>query len=213
MNDITYTFNQTSKERKALVPSALKRTNGSRSGKCTLPHDHLTPAQRKKLDGPVREYNLKKPMGWEEFKILPLDLQEKYLADISEHFGVGSSRIATVLFHRSDMAIPVHCKRWGIRYPIKAGRISYEDQETFKLWAQGKTQWDADLLTDTTEPVESVKPVSSVITDNPTIRSALTSVTLRLAGERDAMLEAISSVIGSSTVELEVTIKFKEENK
>ena len=219
MNDITYTFNQTSKERKALVPSAMKRTNGSKSHRCTLPSDLLTPAQQRKLNGPVRKYSLSEPMGWESFKAMPKDLQAEYLADLYERFGVGSSTISRLLFGLSHSGLSAHCISSGIKYPTVRGRISPKTLEVFRAWVSGDlniTEPD-DLLTDTTEPVESVESVesvSSVEPDIPTTRNTLTLATLHMAGTAEDVLATLRNFLTcEGRVELEVTINFKEENK
>lgn len=63
------------KERKQLVYGSRHRVNGSKSKKCSLPSDSLTPSQRKKLDGVVVTVAMNKSMTYEDFKRLPLDLQ------------------------------------------------------------------------------------------------------------------------------------------
>lgn len=219
MNDITYTFNQTSKERKALVPSTMKRTNGSKSHRCTLPSDLLTPAQQRKLNGPVHKYSLSEPMSWEYFKAMPRDLQAEYLSDLCERFGVGSSTISRLLFGLSHSGLSAHCISSGIKYPTTRGRISRKTLEVFRAWVSGDlniTEPD-DLLTDTTEPVElveSVEPVSSVEPDIPTTRNTLTLATLHMAGTAEDVLATLRNFLTcEGRVELEVTINFKEENK
>ena len=223
MNDITYTFNQTSKERKALVPSAMKRTNGS-----SLPSDLLTPAPQRKLNGPVHKYSLSEPMSWESFKAMPRDLQAEYLSDLHERFGVGSSTIGRLLFGLSSSGLSAHCISSGIKYPTTRGRISRKTLEVFRAWVSGDlniTEPD-DLLTDTTEPVESVEPVepvssvepvepvSSVEPDIPTTRNTLTLATLHMAGTAEDVLATLRNFLTcEGRVELEVTINFKEENK
>lgn len=227
MDDITYSFHETNRERKALVPSAMKRTGGSKSRKCTLPHENLTPAQQKKLSGPVHTYNLSAPMGWETFKSMSKDLQEKYLFSLYDRFSVGSSTISEDLFSLGHDAVRMHCLRVGIRCPKRQGCLPAGVREVFRAWVIGDlniTEPD-DLLTDTTEPVEPekpvepviddyVEPVSSVEPDTPTTRNTLTLATLRMVGSAEDVLATLRNFLTcDGEVELEVTINFKEENK
>lgn len=56
-----------------------RKINGSKSKRCTLPSDHLTAAQKRKLNGEVKTFNIKKPMQWAEFKSMSGNLQYDYL--------------------------------------------------------------------------------------------------------------------------------------
>lgn len=58
MND----FEKEVREKKSIASGARHRVNGSKSKRCTLPSDYLTPAQRKKLNGEVYTVNLNKPI-------------------------------------------------------------------------------------------------------------------------------------------------------
>ena len=50
MTDAEYVFQQDVKERKKMKTGAMHRKCGSKSKKCTLPSDYLTPSQKKKLN-------------------------------------------------------------------------------------------------------------------------------------------------------------------
>lgn len=79
MTDETYTLIQTQKERGSMRSRARARKCGSKSKRCTLPSDNLTPAQRRKLDGPCETVNLNRPMTYEELTALSPTLQFLYL--------------------------------------------------------------------------------------------------------------------------------------
>ena len=83
MNDFDYEV----KEQKKLARNALKKKNGRRSKKCTLPSDYLTPAQRKKMNGEVKVYKMKQPITYAEFKRYPKDKQIEYFMYFAEEFG------------------------------------------------------------------------------------------------------------------------------
>lgn len=61
-------------QKKRLAASARHRVCGSKSKKCTLPSDHLTPAQIKARSGPCMKYQLNQPMDYDTFKSMPADL-------------------------------------------------------------------------------------------------------------------------------------------
>ena len=71
MNDFDYDVLQ--KKRTAAGARHMKR--GSRSKRCSLPSDNLTPAQLKRRNGPVSTYKLDAPMRWDDFKAMPVDLR------------------------------------------------------------------------------------------------------------------------------------------
>lgn len=70
-------------------------------GGCHLPHEDLTPAQMKRRNGPMVTYSMNQPMGWNDFKSMPHDLQQQYLDGLHARFGVGPSDIAKYLFLRT----------------------------------------------------------------------------------------------------------------
>ena len=79
MTDETYTLIQTQKERGSMRSGARHKVNGGKSRRCTLPSDHLTPAQRRKLNSPVETVNLNAPMTYDELIKLSPSLQFLYL--------------------------------------------------------------------------------------------------------------------------------------
>lgn len=89
MGDAQFIFNQTSSERKRIGRGAAARKNGVKSKKCSLPSDHLTAAQKKKMNGECKKYDLSKPMKWDVFKTLPCDLQSEYIKKLA---AMGASR-------------------------------------------------------------------------------------------------------------------------
>lgn len=57
----------------------------------SLPSDHLT---AKEVNGPVVTYRLGKPMSWNAFKGLPMDLRRLYLQTIQAKYGATLDRVA-----------------------------------------------------------------------------------------------------------------------
>ena len=94
MNDFDYDVLQ--KKRTAAGARHMKR--GSRSKRCSLPSDNLTPAQLKRRNGPVSTYKLDAPMRWDDFKAMPVDLQKKYLTNLVETYGATNEMLGDMFY-------------------------------------------------------------------------------------------------------------------
>ena len=123
------------KEKKKLVQSARRRVCGSRSKKCTLPSDHLTPAQWKKKNGSIVTMNLNIPLMWEEFKALPVDLQKEYIMRCIARFNCNMSSFAE-LFGVHFTSIKRKFINLGIDMSLfQAGKKMTKEQKTeFENW-------------------------------------------------------------------------------
>ena len=98
MTDERYVFNQDVAERSKMKTGAFHKKNGSKSKKCTLPSDHLTEAQKKKLSGPCFTINMNEPFhDWKKFKSLPQSMQAAYINGLVENYGARRSDIAEML--------------------------------------------------------------------------------------------------------------------
>ena len=82
------------KEKKIIARGAYARKGGSKSKKCSLPSDLLTPAQKRKLNGPCDSVKLDEPMTWERFKGLPLSLAKEYVTNLRETYGATQKMFA-----------------------------------------------------------------------------------------------------------------------
>ena len=94
MNDFDYDVLQ--KKRTAAGARHMKR--GSRSKRCSLPSDNLTPAQLKRRNGPVSTYKLDAPMKWDDFKAMPVDLQKKYLTGLIETYHATNEMLGDMFY-------------------------------------------------------------------------------------------------------------------
>lgn len=75
-------------QKKRIANQARYRKSGSKSKKCNLPSDRLTNKQWKDKCGPMITYNPNKPMSWEDFKKIPVDLQARYITNLQQNYGV-----------------------------------------------------------------------------------------------------------------------------
>ena len=94
MNDFDYDALQ----KKRIAAGARHMRRGSRSKRCSLPSDHLTPAQLKRRNGPVSTYKLDAPMRWDDFKEMPADLQKQYLTYLVETYGATNEMLGDMFY-------------------------------------------------------------------------------------------------------------------
>lgn len=97
MTNETYTFIETNRDRKTTARSASHKKGGSKSKKCTLPSDHLTEAQKRKLNGPAETVNLNRPMAYAELSAVSPTLQFLYLDHLVHEFGARQQDIISML--------------------------------------------------------------------------------------------------------------------
>lgn len=110
MNDFDYD----SMQKKRIARGAMNMKRGSKSKKCSLPHDGWTAAQLRRLNGPVSTYKLDEPMQWGSFKAMPEDLQRKYITSLQENYQANDAMMGamfgvvggSVLNARKRLGIP-----------------------------------------------------------------------------------------------------------
>ena len=94
MNDFDYDVLQ----KKRIAAGSRHMRRGSRSKRCFLPSDNLTPAQLKRRNGPVSTYKLGAPMRWDDFKEMPADLQKQYLTYLVETYGATNEMLGDMFY-------------------------------------------------------------------------------------------------------------------
>ena len=152
MNDFDYDVLQ--KKRTAAGARHMKR--GSRRKRCSLPSDHLTPAQLKRRNGPVSTYKLDAPMRWDDFKAMPVDLQKQYLTNLVETYNVSTFKIADML-GVNTMTITRLRESLGITVKAKRGTR----QENYEKWYRWEHEFlsRAEAVVDTPPEGFVVKPM------------------------------------------------------
>ena len=131
MNDFDFDVMQ----KKRIANNAAHMKRGSKSKKCSLPSDHMTPAEWKRRNGPVSTYSLNKPMDWETFKSLPVDIQQSYIDILQSRFNVTTSAISRDLFGKTGPTLKNHMEKTGIKYIQMKGRnMSAEEKDLWKSW-------------------------------------------------------------------------------
>lgn len=116
--------------KKSLVASARNRVNGSKSKKCTLPYEYLTPAQRRERNGKVETMNVNLPITWGELKALPPHMAKEYIETLHRVHKAsiaGAARMLEVPQTKYGALV----RRVGAVIPRMGGRQSREDTEIF----------------------------------------------------------------------------------
>lgn len=160
MNDFDFDVMQ----KKRIANNAARMKRGSKSKKCSLPSDHLTPAQWKRRNGPVSTYSLNQPMDWETFKSLPTDIQQSYIDILQSRFNVPTATISKELFGKTGPAMKALIEKNGLKYiQMKGKNMSSEERAAWEHWlnpekcepAHEKVMEKCEMLPDEPEiPVE-----------------------------------------------------------
>ena len=106
MNDFEYDV----MVRKRIARGAFNRKRGSKSKKCSLPSDHLTDSQWKKMNGDVIVFNMDSPVLWADFRRLSQPTQKEYLDSLAQRYHASGSAVAKMM----GVSLPTfykHCNR------------------------------------------------------------------------------------------------------
>lgn len=96
MDDAEFVFHETNRERKVIgYGDKHKVRRGGRT--VHLGHDHMTPAQLRKMNGEMKVYEMNKPCKYNVFKFWPDDLKKEYLSGLFEKYDVSHKDIAEML--------------------------------------------------------------------------------------------------------------------
>ena len=206
-------------QKKRIASGASHQKKGSKSRKCSLPHDNLTPAQRRKLDGPVHTYAINRPMCWKEFKALPLDLQQSHLDYIQNRFDIGVNTISALVFGKSRSALRFHCTSVGLDFQAKQGvKLSKEAKEALNRWLSQEEAVPAEETVAQVESVEVVETAEEERADEaPDVkwRPGLSELPrlmcggeIRMSGLASELLPALVSLIGGNDAHMSVHFRF-----
>ena len=99
MNDFDYENLQ----KKRVAAGAARMKRGSKSKKCTLLSDYLTPAQLKKRNGEVKVMNMNQAVLWADFKEWSEDLQKEYIETRMKDFDCTMAGLAEIF----DVDVPL----------------------------------------------------------------------------------------------------------
>lgn len=97
MTDERFTFVEQQRETKSAARGARHRVCGSKSKRCTLPHEYLTPAQMKRRNGIVNTYNMNAPHTKAELSGWSQDLRREYFTDLMQRYCPTDAQLADML--------------------------------------------------------------------------------------------------------------------
>ena len=146
MDDFTYDIVQ----KKRIAAGARHKKNGSKSKWCHLPSDNLTAQQLKERNGPVMNYAMNRPMDWETFKSMPLDLQQTYLDSLNSRFSVSAGMIGVDVFGLSRAGLYPYLRKYGLKIG-ESKRLTNAELELWNNWLHGEPKIAK-------EPVEEEEP-------------------------------------------------------
>lgn len=235
MNDFDYD----SMQKKRIARGAMNKV--SHRG-CTLPHEHLTKKELKKMNGEVKKYNLTQPMAWAEFRAMPIDLQRKYIKMLQDGYHVSNAMLAemfgivphSVERYLAKNDIPRLSKnevvKWCRKPEVKAAWKAYcngvvgggddKQEESSKSTDEiiGKrvlTDEEASLFFK--EEIESAKNKENTAEENPPIveRKGIPVDKLDIIYHEITSLEQLRNLMGDIEFDkpMQVTIYIREEPK
>ena len=102
MCDAEYLYYSDVRDKKRIARGAFNKVNGSKSKKCTFPHELMTRKEIKAMNSKVTSWNLSKFYSWNEFRDMPADLKVEYINKLISDYDISISVIAKELFNISD---------------------------------------------------------------------------------------------------------------
>jgi hypothetical protein len=194
LNDFDYDCLQ----KKRLSRNALARKCGSKSKKCALPSDRLTPKQWRERNGNVVEINLNKPMSLDEFKQMKSDLQEEYIKHLVDTYGVNAISLGQV-FGCNPNTVRKLIRENELNIVFRRGvQMPKENREAFKRFlAQGLLQDDTDTADEETEEPahdQECDQIPPLVPVQPSDAMRMSSFSLRFDGPVDVNMIANSLV-------------------
>lgn len=142
-------------QKKRIASGAYHRKGGSKSKKCTLPSDHLTEAQKRKLNGPMTTVQMGQPMAWLDYKGLSDELKKKYLMDVLNSYKP-SARMLSEMFNISRRTLINEMRRLGL--PIgKRGyyRPTEAQNAMWEAFCNGVVGGGNSIVSGTSEQIEA----------------------------------------------------------
>jgi len=118
MTDEKYTLISDIKEKKAAARGTFARKRGSKSKRCSLPSDNLTPAQLKRRNSQVSTVKLNQPVTYAELQTLTPSLKFLYLDNLIRHYKARRVDIVAML--------GIAQNTWVRLLPTLPGRLIFE---------------------------------------------------------------------------------------
>ena len=178
MTDFDYDVMQ----KKRIASGAFHKKGGSKSKKCTLPSDHLTEAQKRKLNGPVTSVNMNQPIVWADYKALSDSLKKSYLINLLNTYKP-SSRMLARMFGTAINTVTAELRRLGLPVAKPGQRKSKACNEMWANFLAGGANY---IISEQNDQIEAAddrieEPAKVVLDDEPTLVDALEAAEDRAA--------------------------------
>lgn len=168
-------------KKKNVAHSAMRRKCGSKSKKCSLPSDNMTPKQWNERCGDVMSYNVGRPIKWAEFTKLPKDLKEEYMNNLIERYSANARTMADV-FGVSVATVFRVVKNEELNVKFLKGKYpTGERLEAFKAFMSGESDQTEDTNEQSVEVAETCSKETDQAGNAPKTR--LDSFTMNFSGE------------------------------
>ena len=216
-------FDYDVKQKKDIARSAGKKVSGAKSRRCSLPHDGLNSKQLEALNGPVKSYNLSKPMTWAELKAMPAELQKEYLRKLGVRFSPSSYALAEML-GTTHTTVGRLLRELGLSRP-KGQRMTEGDKKAWEFFLADGEQPEAEEQApeiekpqpapqpepepEAEEPAPEAEPELPVIPTEPYLRAAIVSGKVVAEGAMDYCLHLISTQLGNLPGNVRVSVKYE----
>ena len=136
MTDEKFTFIEDLRDKKRTATGAHhKRTHCGKGGAIRFPSDFKTKKEREAMNGEVKSYKLNDPMGWEEFKAMPDDVQKLYITALREKYNVSDTNIFKMMGINQTSGSR-YLRTRGMSAPERGGREKW-DADGWYAWVNG----------------------------------------------------------------------------
>ena len=212
-------FDYDVKQKKDIARSAGKKVSGAKSRRCSLPHDGLNSKQLEALNGPVKSYNLSKPMTWAELKAMPAELQKEYLRKLGVRFNPTSYALAEML-GTTHTTVGRLLRELGLSRS-KGQRMTEGDKKAWEFFLADVEAPEAEEQApeieepqpepepEAEEPAPEEEPELPVIPTEPYLRAAIVSGKVVAEGAMDYCLHLISTQLGNLPGNVRVSVKYE----
>lgn len=204
MSDEQWSMVSDSIEKKRIAASAHKqRSHCGKGGSVKFPCDFMSKKELRAMNGPVEEFNLNKPMSWEEFKDLPDDLKITYIKKLREKFSIPNTAIAEMFgIHSATLCGYLKCLGLGVGKHA-GGSVRNWDKDGFAKWCGVADDTEAETVESESKPEVEVVQESSKPCCETHILVPKTGE-LNFEGDLDDILRTVRMVLRGGNVKLNV---------
>ncbi len=121
------------------------------------------------MSGEVKEYDLSKPMGWKEFKALPIEMQEEYVKKLVEKYDI-SIKTFSEMAGTSNATINAYMREHPNVNRLFNSSKSYDEgrrrkRDEFRFWAhiprENFNTWSNTSIKESNQENETIKVTGS----------------------------------------------------